>query len=76
MKITFQWIASVLMALGTTYVVVMSGIWWLYIVVACSLLGVWGTRRLERDDAKHGVVQLRLLLALVTAMGMQGWLTL
>jgi hypothetical protein len=77
MKVDVGWIASVAAAIPALYLLVTTGYWPLTVIAAPSiLLGLWVTRVPETSGDRHGVVQLACLLAIMTALGMQGALTL
>ena len=58
------------------YLLITTGFWPLYPGVVFIPLALWVTRKPETSGDRHMVVQLACLLAIMTALGMQGALTL
>jgi phosphotransferase system glucose/maltose/N-acetylglucosamine-specific IIC component len=74
MKVDFGWVASIFAAI---YLLVTTGFWPLTVVgVPGIVLGLWVTSRPETSTDRHTIVQMACFLAIMTALGMQGVLTL
>ena len=76
MKVDFGWVASLFAAGPAMYLLITTGFWPLYPGVVFIPLALWVTRKPETSGDRHMVVQLACLLAIMTALGMQGALTL